>query len=160
MLPDRDRPNIYTHQQRGLAVLLGWATGSIVTGIYWWQQPADSSAQRFWQSLGSQFAIWGLIDLILAIGGLRDASAKAPRLAAGNITPAKANRDANTVQTILTINAILDVFYMLTGLWLIRQFPRRPAITGAGWGVLIQGAFLFLLDTLFARAISRHPRLP
>lgn len=150
-----NHPNIYTHQQRGLAVLLGWAIGSMVSGLVWWRQGG-----AFWRNLGLQFATWGLIDLILAVFGLRDASAKAPRLAAGDITPATANRDANTVQTILTVNAILDVFYMLTGLWLIRQFPRRPALQGAGWGVLVQGAFLFLFDTLFARAISRFPRLP
>ena len=143
--------NIFTHQQRGLAVLLGWAVGSMVAGWVWLR-----AGGRFWRGMGEQFIGWGLIDGLLAVAGLRSAVRKAPQLARGEITPTEAESEQRNFQRILWFNAGLDILYILSGLWLVQRFNNQPHLRGTGLGVALQGAFLLVFDVLLALRTRRQ----
>jgi hypothetical protein len=51
---------------------------------------------------------------------------------------------------VLLLNAGLDVGYLAAGAWLVRRTRWR----GDGLAVLVQGAFLLVLDSGAARALS------
>ena len=110
-------------------VLGGWAAGSVVVGA------ALSAAPRT-RGFGRQTAVWGLVDGLIAYGGRRK------RARTGPADPARLRR-------VLLVNAGLDVGYLATGAVLV----RRTRFAGDGWAVLVQGAFLLVLDSVAARAL-------
>ncbi len=74
--------------------------------------------------------LWGLIDGAIAWFSL----VQGPQ-PSGELMP------------ILQINAGLDVIYVLTALFLLTR--KKPALRGFGLAVLVQGAFLLILDGYF-----------
>ena len=56
--------------------------------------------------------------------------------------------DGGSLRNTLLINAGLDVAYVLGGVYML----SRPEETwrGAGWGIIVQGAFLLAFDLLHA----------
>jgi hypothetical protein len=51
---------------------------------------------------------------------------------------------------LLWINTALDVLYVLGGLWWAKRDSGDGEAKGNGLGVMIQGAFLFVLDLIHA----------
>lgn len=137
----------FTWQRRRLGWLLAWGAGSMVVGA----GMAAGSAPELRQA-GLQALAWGAIDAALAWSGRRTARrsiAAAPAHASNATLVAEARR----FQTILAVNAGLDVLYILGGARLIRD--QRAARRGMGWGILVQGAFLLAFDTLLAWDTAR-----
>lgn len=136
--------NVFEFQARLLPVLLGWAAGSIVTGVVW----ALGQSSRL-RGMGSQFALWGVIDGIIGVAGLLGARRNAERYASGELTRAEHDRHADRFEQIVWVNTALDVGYVLGGLRLARrggdEFRR-----GTGWGIVVQGAYLFVWDVILA----------
>ena len=94
---------------------------------------------------GIQSALWGAIDLVLALWGLH-------RLELRDLA------SATRLDRFLWLNVGLDAGYMMVGLTLLVigwRAPRRPGLVGAGLAVLVQGSALALLDLLLAGRISR-----
>lgn len=83
--------------------------------------------------------LWGFIDVVIA-----------------SFTLFKQQDDpASKLAKILLINVGLDVGYQAVGVILLLFFGQDPFIAGNGIGVIIQGAFLFILDLYFYRKMKR-----
>jgi len=96
-----------------------------------------------------QFAIqtagWGAVEVALAANAIRT-------LALRNLA------GATRLDRFLWLNIGLDVGYVLVGLTLLIagwRLGRRPGLMGAGVGVAVQGAALFILELGLASQISR-----
>jgi hypothetical protein len=108
-----------------------------------------ADANKFNQGVGSQFIGWGAIDGLLAFIGAQYAARKIEE--SDVHTPEHQDSVRRNLRTLLSINAGLDVFYVLGGLWLARNKGKdHPFWRGSGWGIVGQGAFLFLFDLVHA----------
>lgn len=137
--------NFFTYQRRALRPLLAWGIGSAVLGAAMLPIPG------FWRHFGAQAVAWGVIDVVLAIAGRRQALLKAEALATHALDEARATREAERFRNILLFNAGLDVLYIIAGLLVTRRYAERPDRSGLGAGIAAQGAFLLLFDALLAR---------
>jgi uncharacterized membrane protein YedE/YeeE len=123
--------------------LLAWSVLSMVGGALLWRRAAP-----FWRGLGVQALGWGAIDALIAASGLRPGPQPAPE-------PVRAARN---LRRLLWFNAALDVGYMAGGVWLARSKGRADANwRGQGWGIVVQGAFLFVFDVVHAWRVPRGP---
>ena len=144
--------NLQHYQNRLLSKLLVWSGLSLVAGLF-----LQVLRDPFGRGLGQQFAGWGLVDGLIALAGL----SVARRQAVLPTTPVLSaqvyideGKDARNLQRLLTINSVLDVFYMAGGLQLMRSKGARDAYwRGSGLGIIIQAGFLFFFDLLHARRI-------
>ena len=131
--------------QRQLAQrLLAWSGFSVVCGVVLWL-----TRRPFWRGVGSQAVGWGMIDAGIALFGQHANTQKARDPEAN--TPDALAQEAASLHRLLWINTGLDVLYMLGGLRLARHEQERWH--GHGWGIVIQGAFLFVFDLLHAREV-------
>ena len=63
----------------------------------------------------------------------------------------------NNLAILLWVNTVLDVFYTISGLRLIRsRGASNPFWRGQGVGITVQGGFLFLFDLVHARWLSNR----
>lgn len=140
--------DFYAHQTQMSAVLLGWGVGSMVMGALWWRVPNKSR-----QATGTQFLVWGAIDAALALNGLRTVGREAIDYADGKLSEADVDQKARVLRRILWVNYGLDNLYMIWGgRWMQSDKPQRR---GAGIGIFVQGAFLWIFDYLYAIGIRR-----
>lgn len=133
---------------RQIALQLGaWASLSIAFGAV-----LIVTGGPFARAVGLQFAIWGAVDLAIALAGARDRRRK---LAAGaNRDPAASAAESRRLRRLLWINGGLDVLYVAVGAALL-GFGRGPVVDGHGAGVLVQGAFLLIFDVAHASTLPR-----
>jgi hypothetical protein len=140
------RAAFFRWQHGALGALLGWGIGSVVAG-------AGLATQRnpVLRHFGLQALAWGGIDALLALAGRRGARSSARY----DSTQAKrsAEEEAARFQTIVAVNAGLDVLYILGG-WRLTRDHRRDR-QGMGWGIIVQGAFLLIFDTILAWQAGR-----
>jgi hypothetical protein len=128
--------------------LLYWSGFSVAAGL------AMGLGGRFWQGVGSQFIGWGVVDAAIALFGGWSARRKAELPDAH--TAARQAGEAANLERLLWINAGLDILYMLGGRWLVRQRGETDARwQGMGWGIIVQGAFLFWFDLVHALLLRR-----
>lgn len=115
-----------------------WGTASVVVGGILALFPRT-------RAFGVQTAMWGAVDLALAMAAVRRGAAPKRR----------------ALRRLLLINTALDVGYVAAGAHLA---VRRPTFGGSlsaadarghGVAVVIQGAALFLLDLTAARRLRR-----
>lgn len=107
-------------------VLGGWAAASVAVGAVLAARPGT-------RGFGRQTVAWGAVDgAIAGVGAWR-------RTAKGPTAPRRLRR-------ILLLNAGLDVGYLGAGAWLVRDGRWR----GDGAAVVVQGAFLLVLDSVAA----------
>jgi hypothetical protein len=97
-----------------------------------------------------QAIVWGAIDAALAWFGRRGARDKISRGAKDD------PRQARRFRTILLINAGLDVGYVAGGWALLRGARGRDERTGMGLGIIIQGLFLLVYDSVLAWMVGRR----
>jgi hypothetical protein len=118
-----------------LTTALGrWAAGSVVAG-------ALLSVPSTTRGFGRQTLAWGAVDGAIAVVGSRRRAQKGPT-------------DPGRLRRVLLVNAGLDVGYLAAGGWLVRDGRWR----GDGAAVLLQGAFLLVLDGTAARALHASER--
>lgn len=87
-----------------------------------------------------QTVAWGAVDLVIAGLSLRRRDPVVDERA-----------EATSLRRLLLLNAVLDVGYVTTGVLLWRAGSVRGTDSrGDGAGVVVQGAFLLVLDTLCA----------
>jgi hypothetical protein len=126
--------------QRGLMTTLGgWAAGSMLTGGAM-LVASESTAVRW---AGAQNLVWGAIDGAIALYALHENES----LAASTKTAEEWRRERERVSRIFWINVGLDVLYVAAGTALVALGRSERAI-GSGQGVLVQGAFLLVFDTV------------
>jgi len=140
--------------QRGLAVLGGWAVGNLlVSGITTGQ--TDGSAHYFHQmNIG-----WGAVNLVLAGTGYLAARRATDQPSADRVGNVRAQL---RTENLYLLNAGLDVAYLATGLYLLEK-SRNPTATGSsdrwrgyGQSLLLQGGFLLLFDGFQYATHHRH----
>lgn len=124
---------------------------NILAGIF------VSRSNAFWKAFGGQAMGWGLINIGIAVvggwfggkRGAKDDAFSAPILA----------KESRNLRRLLWINAGLDMLYMLGGWRLARSSGEsQPGRRGTGWGIVLQGALLFVFDVFHALRVPKHDR--
>jgi len=136
-----DSTRVVQVQKRLLYLLGGWAGGSVGVGTY--QVIRSGTLGRY---IGIQNLAWGAVDGAIAGYGLyslhRSLRAGAPR---------DWSAEKQRLRRILLINTFLDMGYLAAGAYLITR--RDIRWRGTGWGIVIQGGFLLLLDSMHALSL-------
>ena len=142
--------------QRGLAVLGGWAAGNLLVSGIATGQTTGSEHYFHQMNLG-----WGAVNLVLAGTGYL-AARRASRLPADD--RASNVRAQIKTENLYLFNAGLDVAYLATGLYLLEK-GRNPTAAGSsdrwrgyGQSLLLQGGFLLLFDGFQYATHHRHGR--
>ena len=143
--------HFFSYQRRGLSILLAWGSGNAAAGV-----PLLLSRDELVRQFGLQTLIWGTIDAALALAGRYSAQQKAERYERGELDTQAELQEARTLRRILLVNAGLDVGYVLGGTWAMRAFPDRRDRRGMGLGIVVQGLFLLIYDSLFAWDLNRR----
>lgn len=133
--------NIWQFQRLVSQRLIRWGLGSVLVGMMM------RSGNPFWRNVGNQFIAWGAIDAGIGFFGKMGANERADSLDNPG-TVEVLEQETKNLRRILWINTILDVFYVIGGLWWTRRDKGDGVARGNGWGVVIQGAFLFVFDLL------------
>ncbi|MFC3687042.1 DUF6992 family protein [Aquipuribacter hungaricus] len=115
--------------------LTAWALASVLGGgVVLARRPGPVAA-----GVARQTVAWGAVDLGVAALSLRP-----PR-------PAPEPQAAASLRRLLLLNSVLDVGYVVAGVLLWRAGTVRGRDSrGDGAGVVVQGAFLLVLDTVHA----------
>jgi carboxylesterase len=131
--------------------LLRWSALSVLAGIVLILLGGTHILDRpFLRTTGIQAIAWGLIDAAIAQGGQWLAVRRR-----GDRSEAENDKEeAHKLRRLLLVNTALDVFYVSGGLVLAFSLGARDAgWRGHGWGIVIQGAFLFFFDLLHAQIV-------
>lgn len=140
--------NVWHFQNIVSRRLLAWAIVNIAAGI--WMQQRKSDLAR---GIGSQSTSWGAINALIAIGGTIAAQIRQTNDNAYN--PETLRREQRNLFRALWINGVLDIFYMLGGILLARTRGKtNEKLRGMGWGIVVQGGFLFIFDFVHAGILS------
>jgi carboxylesterase len=133
--------------------LLAWGVLSVAAGA-WLLATGDA----FGRGLGAAFLLFGAVDA--AIGVAARVGAERGRRRTISDEPAR-TRETVRIRRILLVNAALDVLYVSGGLWLAASAGGDAWRTGAGLGIIVQGAFLLVFDLLHASWVpAPGPLLP
>ncbi len=128
-------PSFFRFQERVGRILTLWGAGSVLVGSA--LAPLESPVLR---QIGIQSLIWGAIDAAIGEFGQRSARKNSER------QDVNVAQQARRFRTIVLVNTLLDVGYVAGGAWLLRSANGHSERTGAGIGVIIQGAFLLVFD--------------
>jgi hypothetical protein len=139
----------WSWQQRALNWLLGWGIGSTIVGA-----GLATAKTPVVRHVGLQAVSWGAIDAALALSGRINARRKEQQL----LDKAEEQHEASHFRKIVAVNAGLDVLYVLGGWWLMRRSERDAARRGMGLGIIVQGAFLLIYDSLLVWTMGRYQR--
>lgn len=137
----------------GMGVLTGWAAANIVVGVAG-NFVTDGEARYFHQ----MNAMWNTVNLALGAIGLH--SARRDRTREQGL-PWKAQRErATKSQIVFSINAGLDVLYLMAGATTLElgRLHDRPRLVGYGAAVVLQGGFLLAFDALMVAAHGANLR--
>lgn len=130
--------------------LLLWSALSVAAGAV-----LMLSGDAFWRGFGLQALVWGVIDAAIAFFGRRSSEKRRLATLGG---PSIVEREARNLRRLLWINTALDVLYVAAGFVLIYTIGRDdPFARGNGWGIVVQGAFLFFFDLFHALAVPKEP---
>lgn len=138
--------------EREISTTLGvWAVGSVIKGGAIALIGRRTGRQQ-WTRFGRQTAMWGAVDAAIAgVGTLL-------RNRRGDLTPERVDQEVAKLRRLLLINAAADVVYMVGSTVIVaRGHAGRTTWRmgrGDGLAILIQGAFLLVLDTTYARKLS------
>lgn len=139
LLQDYDLKRRQTNE-RGMAILLGWAALNMGVGAIGWARSEDPRWRAFHQmNLG-----WNVVNAAIAAFGYYDATR--PQTLPLGLSETIAQ--GVSIQKILMINIGLDVAYMAAGAWMWERGRRLEDVRFEGWGqsLILQGGFLFAFD--------------
>lgn len=133
---------IWHYQTRISTQLFGWSAFNVFGGA----ALLLLLANPFWQGVGLQSVVWGVIDAGIAFFGqlgMRRKLARTPNPEDAELQLGEAQR----LRRLLFINAGLDLLYVAVGAGLLLTFGTESAFAqGNGVGIAVQGAFLLLFD--------------
>ena len=132
--------------------LMVWAVANILAGA-----GLALFGERMWPVFGLTAIVWGAINGIIALFGLRKSG---QRLFQPSSREDEA-KEAARIRKILWFNNALDVVYVAGGTAILYFLGADSLIwRGAGWGIILQGAFLFAFDLWHARRVPEPYQLP
>lgn len=124
--------------------LLAWSVVSVVAGV------TLLFFGPLWQGVGLEAIAWGVIDAGIALVGGWVARRRRAGLA-DPVAPEALAREARSLRRILLINTGLDMLYVAGGVALALTLGVDSLFwRGNGWGIVVQGGFLFFFDLLHA----------
>jgi hypothetical protein len=103
----------------------------------------------FARGVGEQFLGWPVVNAGIALFGAFSAARRLRTLPDAQ-TPERRDREARNLRRLLRINAALDVGYMAGGMAMLLRPGSSPRARGTGLGIILQGLFLFVFDTLLS----------
>jgi carboxylesterase len=128
--------------------LLIWSGLSVLAGV-----ALLLAGGPFLRGFGIQAAAWGAIDAAIAAVVQRTSRRSQPVPS----DPSAAGLDekrARRLRRLLWINTGLDVCYVTGGIVLANTLGRSEvAWRGHGWGIVVQGGFLFFFDWIHAQNV-------
>jgi hypothetical protein len=113
-----------------------------------------SLRRGFWQGVGAQFAGWAAVNMGIAWFGNRASRKRRAGLGKKADWPSTQVKEGAALRRLLWINFGLDVLYMAGGLLFMRRHGERAR--GTGFGIFLQGLFLFCFDGYHALRIERE----
>jgi hypothetical protein len=141
------------NNKNGMIVLGSWAVGNLVAGGIGWSQ--TSGKTKYFHQMNF---FWNTVNLGLASFGYFNAINTDIQSLTGTEMLAKHKR----FETVLLVNAGLDIGYMGLGYYLNRRSTNadknKDLLGGYGNSLMLQGAFLFLFD-LALYAVQRNHRI-
>jgi hypothetical protein len=144
-----EKQTIWHFQHTLTRRLFVWSGFSIAAGL------GMQLSNAFWRGVGAQAIGWGAIDAIIAWFGQRSAWKKQTRLP-DLLSPPVVAKETRNLRRLLWINTFLDIFYVMGGLWVALTKGRaNHTWRGHGWGIVVQGGFLFLFDLYHALQLPR-----
>lgn len=149
---DMETENLVNVERTLTKTLLGWSAASMVLGT----AIALAGKKRESKSLtefGRQTAAWGAVDAVIAGAGLISQKRR------GELTEEQTQEQARKLHKLLVINTIADVGYVAGGVALVSRGSRKKSTLrmgiGDGLAIVIQGAFLFVLDVSQASRLRK-----
>ena len=141
-----DYENLLARRQ----ILWGILCGVVGAGLLIFGEP-------LWRGIGLSALSWGVIDILLASAILE----KTQKVLGHPSTFALEGMEADRLRKILWRSNALDVLYVAAGVALlfIQDFSL-PFWRGFGWGVIVQGTFLFAFDLYHALHIPDPLQMP
>lgn len=133
-------------QKTGMQTLGLWALTNIAVGTFA-SLSTTGETQAFWQ----MNAGWNIINAGIASMGYFSQSI--PNTLLGTI------QEQHSIETILAVNAGLDIAYMIGGLYLrekAKTADNPDRLRGFGNAIILQGAFLFVFDTILYAVNAQH----
>lgn len=134
--------------------LVNWSVASIVIGTsiaLTGRRLNHTQVTEF----GRQTAAWGAVDAIIAGTGLIVQKRRGP------LSEGQTQREIRKLRRLLVINAVADVAYMAGGITILNRSKKKKSSLrmgpGDGLAIVIQGAFLFVLDVSQARRLQEIP---
>lgn len=142
--------SVWDFQERLSTILSGWAVTSMGTGAL-----MTTLGDEYVKGMGEQFAGWGAVNLAIAQFGRRSAARR--RTEPDAYSPDVLESERRKLSRLLWINAGLDVFYVMGGLYAARtRGMSDERWRGRGWGIVTQGAFLLAFDVIQALALRKE----
>ncbi len=146
-----DRDLLEGYEREITALLSVWAAGSVLKGGAI-ALIGKRTGRRQWLTFGRQTAMWGAVDgLIAGVGAFT-------RSRRGELTQDEVDVEARKLRRLLLINAAADVVYIAGGAHIAYHAGKDGTslrmTRGDGLAILIQGAFLLVLDTAYAKRLS------
>jgi hypothetical protein len=135
---------IWDFQRTVARGLLTWSGVSVALGLL-----MGAARTPFAHGVSSQFLGWPVINSGIALFGLFSAGRRERTLKDAHTREQRA-KEARNLRRLLRINAVLDIGYMAGGLWLLTRRDKPERLRGAGLGIVLQGAFLFVYDTVLS----------
>lgn len=143
-MPSISSLDIWSFQASLTRRLAWWSVFSILTGTWM------AWGTEFWRGMGIQFLAWGGIDLAIAFFGAMTTRKRKAKLTPEELISTQPGEHANLAK-ILWINTGLDVLYVVGGMALILTLGASDSFwQGNGWGIILQGGFLFFFDLFHA----------
>lgn len=118
--------------------LAGWAGASMAVGSW---QAFSSGSSDLQRNMGYQMLGWGAVNGVIV--GLGAIGARRERTRTKDWT-----LERRRMRRILWINAGLDIGYMALGGFLASR--PDPRLRGTGYGIMLQGGGLLVIDTWYA----------
>ena len=132
----------------GMQVLGAWAAANIVTGGIGWA--GTSGKIKYFHQIN---ALWNVANLGVAILGYSNTIKDKDRI----YTDQESLQEQNKLEKIFLVNGCLDLVYIGTGAYLVHRgnVNNSDQSQGYGSGIIMQGAFLLLFDTIMYTS-ERH----
>jgi hypothetical protein len=143
---------IWDFYRRVTGLLIGWNILNILVGII-------ASRRKSLQTKGmaSQAVGWGIINILIGVFG-NLATEKRMEKMPNPYSPSVVAKETDNFKRILLVNSALDLVYMLGGQRLAQtRGKRNPMMRGVGYGIILQGALLFVFDIVNAMLVPPKP---
>jgi hypothetical protein len=131
--------------------LVNWSVASIVMGTSI-ALTGQRRGHRQLTAFGRQTAAWGAVDAVIVGVGLISQKRR------GTLSEDAAQSQIRKLRKLLLINAAADVGYIAGGISILSRSRGKKSLfrmgSGDGLAIVIQGAFLFVLDVSQARRLQ------